>query len=145
VQGSTRGDGEVGEDITFNLKTIRSLPLKIPININGPIPPANLVVRGEAFITIQDFLKLNKKLEEAGEGTYQNPRNTAAGSLRQLDPSLTARRPLSILVYEIVEENPMLGWRGASRYISEWYEKAFLLECKAIRKCREDGASRTSG
>jgi DNA ligase (NAD+) len=102
VQGATRGDGITGEDITANLKTVRALPLKLPVEAKGPIPPPELVVRGEAFITIKEFEKLNKRLEEAGESTYQNPRNTAAGSLRQLDPGLTAMRPLTILVYAIV-------------------------------------------
>jgi DNA ligase (NAD+) len=102
VQGATRGDGVIGEDITSNLKTIRALPLKIPVESKGPKPPAEIVVRGEAFITVKDFEKLNKRLEEAGEASYQNPRNTAAGSLRQLDPALTATRPLTILCYAIV-------------------------------------------
>ena len=102
VQGATRGDGVVGEDITANLKTVRTLPLYIPTDTKGRKPPSEFIVRGEAFITIDDFEKLNKRLEEAGENTYQNPRNTAAGSLRQLDPGLTAKRPLTILVYAIV-------------------------------------------
>lgn len=102
VQGATRGDGEVGEDITSNLRTIRAIPLKIPVDAKGPKPPSYLVVRGEAFIPIKDFETLNKKLEEAGEKTYLNPRNTAAGSLRQLDPQLTATRPITLLVYQIV-------------------------------------------
>jgi DNA ligase (NAD+) len=102
VQGATRGDGVIGEDITANLKTVRALPLKIPVESKGPKPPSEIVVRGEAFINIKDFEKLNKRLEEAGETTYQNPRNTAAGSLRQLDPGLTATRPLTILCYAIV-------------------------------------------
>ncbi len=102
VQGATRGDGIIGEDITANLKTVRALPLKIPVEAKGPTPPPEIVVRGEAFITIKEFEKLNKRLEEAGEATYQNPRNTAAGSLRQLDPGLTATRPLTILVYAII-------------------------------------------
>ncbi len=105
VQGATRGDGIIGEDITANLKTVRALPLKIPVDGKGPTPPPVLVVRGEAFITIKEFEKLNKRLEEAGEITYQNPRNTAAGSLRQLDPGLTATRPLTILTYAIVSGN----------------------------------------
>lgn len=105
VQGATRGDGIIGEDITENLKTIRALPLRIPADSKGPTPPVELVVRGEAFITIKDFKSLNKRLEDTGENTYQNPRNTAAGSLRQLDPGLTAKRPLTILVYAIVSEN----------------------------------------
>ncbi len=114
VQGATRGDGEVGEDITANLRTLKAIPLKIPVDsgqltVGGKTrPTANyqlptyLVVRGEAFIPIREFEKLNKKLEEAGEKTYLNPRNTAAGSLRQLDPALTASRPLSLLVYQII-------------------------------------------
>jgi DNA ligase (NAD+) len=104
VQGATRGDGIVGEDITNNLKTVRTLPLKIPIEAKGPIPPSEFVVRGEAFITLYNFKKLNKALEESGETPYQNPRNTAAGALRQLDPGLTAKRPLTIMVYAVISE-----------------------------------------
>lgn len=124
VQGATRGDGEVGEDITSNLRTIRSIPLKIPVQtINDGQQttssivhrlPSYLVVRGEAYIPIKEFEALNQKLEEAGEKTYLNPRNTAAGSLRQLDPQLTASRPLTLLVYQIVYheggEIPILQW-----------------------------------
>ncbi|MGA7608135.1 MAG: NAD-dependent DNA ligase LigA, partial [Anaerolineales bacterium] len=102
VQGATRGDGEVGEDITGNLRTVKSIPLHIPVDNKGPKPPRYLVVRGEAFIPIKEFEELNQQLEEAGEKTYLNPRNTAAGSLRQLDPALTASRPLTLLVYQIV-------------------------------------------
>ncbi len=105
AQGATRGDGEVGEDITSNLRTIRAIPLKIPVNsdqLSVISVPKYLVVRGEAFIPNKDFEELNRKLEEAGGKTYLNPRNTAAGSLRQLDPQLTASRPLTLLVYQIV-------------------------------------------
>lgn len=102
VQGATRGNGEVGEDITANLKTIRSLPLRIPLNPEGPEAPSYLAVRGEAFMLISEFEALNRRLEEAGAKTYLNPRNTAAGSLRQLDPSLTAAKPLTLMTYEIV-------------------------------------------
>jgi len=102
VQGATRGDGEVGEDITSNLRTVRSIPLRIPVEAKGPKPPKVLVIRGEAFLPIKEFAELNRKLEEAGEKTYLNPRNTAAGSLRQLDPKLTASRPLTLLVYQII-------------------------------------------
>ena len=102
VMGATRGDGEVGEDITANLRTIRALPLRLPVDPDGPRPPAYLVVRGEVFINIKDFEALNLRLEQAGEKTYLNPRNTAAGSLRQLDPGLTAERPLTLLTYAIV-------------------------------------------
>ena len=114
VKGATRGDGEVGEDITSNLRTIRSIPLKIPVEAKGPKPPKQLVVRGEAFLPIKEFDELNSKLEEAGEKTYQNPRNTAAGSLRQLDPVLTASRPLTILVYQIIH------FEGGKVPTSQW-------------------------
>ena len=109
VQGATRGNGEVGEDISSNLRTIRVLPLRIPVDPAGPQPPAVLVVRGEAFMNNADFERLNQRLAEAGEKTYQNPRNTAAGSLRQLDPVLTASRPLTLLTYAIVD------WQGPGR------------------------------
>ena len=102
VQGATRGDGEIGEDITANLRTVKALPLRIPVNSDGPHVPDYFVVRGEAFITLQDFDALNQRLQDAGEKTYLNPRNTAAGSLRQLDPALTASRPLTLYVYQIV-------------------------------------------
>lgn len=102
MQGATRGDGEIGEDITANLRTVRSIPLHIPVDPNGPQPPQTLVVRGECFIHTRDFEALNQRLEEAGERTYLNPRNTAAGSLRQLDPALTAQRPLTLLTYQVV-------------------------------------------
>ncbi len=102
VQGATRGDGEIGEDITANLRTISAIPLRIPVDEDGPQPPKVLVVRGEAFMPVKEFEELNRRLEEAGQRTYLNPRNTAAGSLRQLDPALTASRPLTLLVYQIV-------------------------------------------
>lgn len=103
VQGATRGDGEVGEDITQNLRTIQSIPLQIPVDPQGPNAPARLVVRGEVFIPISEFEALNRRQEEKGEKTYVNPRNTASGALRQLDPSITANRPLEISVYAIVD------------------------------------------
>lgn len=102
VQGATRGDGEVGEDVTANLRTVRALPLRIPIQPGEIKAPSYLVVRGEVFMFMKDFDDLNRRLEEAGEKTYLNPRNTAAGSLRQLDPTLTASRPLTLLTYGIV-------------------------------------------
>lgn len=113
IQGATRGNGEVGEDITSNLRTLRSLPLRLPVDPDGPQAPPYIVVRGEAFIGIADFEELNRRLEAAGEKTYLNPRNTAAGSLRQLDPALTASRPLNLLAYEIVAgqgEFPTTQW-----------------------------------
>ena len=107
VQGATRGDGEVGEDITANLRTILAIPLKIPVEAGDVEVPEVLVVRAEAFIMLKDFERLNQELAEKGEKVYQNPRNTAAGSLRQLDSALVAQRPLTILSYAIVINNPM--------------------------------------
>lgn len=101
-QGATRGDGSIGEEVTSNLRTIRSLPLRIPIEDNGIEIPQTLVVRGEVFMYLDAFQELNRQMEAAGEKTYQTPRNTAAGSLRQLDPNLTATRPLSLLTYDVV-------------------------------------------
>ena len=113
VLGATRGDGEIGEDVTSNLRTIPSLPLRIPVDPEGSHPAPYLVVRGEVFMNKEDFEKLNRSLEEAGEKTYLNPRNTASGSLRQLDPALTAQRPLNLLTYAIVAlegETPKTQW-----------------------------------
>jgi DNA ligase (NAD+) len=111
--GATRGDGETGEDISANLRTVRSLPLRIPVLAGGVAAPQNLVVRGEALIYLDDFAELNRKLEEAGQRTYVNPRNTASGALRQLDALLTASRPIRIMCYDIISadgEVPTLQW-----------------------------------
>ena len=105
VKGATRGNGEIGEDITNNIRTIRSIPLKIPVGNQNLNIPENLVIRGEVFISISDFEKLNEKLNESGEKIYLNPRNTAAGSLRQLDPKITALRPLRLYAYTILNSN----------------------------------------
>ena len=117
VQGATRGDGEVGEDITSNLRTIKTLPLKIPVENNDLHVPEILVVRAEAFMMLADFERLNQELEEKGEKVYQNPRNTAAGSLRQLDSALVAQRPLTILSYAIVSNNPQTTQWGTLQYL----------------------------
>jgi DNA ligase (NAD+) len=95
VRGATRGDGRVGEDVTQNLRTIGSVPLRIP---NAP---ALVEVRGEVYLPIAAFKALNERRAEAGEATFANPRNSAAGSIRQLDPSLAAERPLSTWFYGI--------------------------------------------
>jgi len=105
VQGSTRGDGTTGEDITENLKTIRSIPLRLKKNLS-------MEVRGEAFMPKASFEKLNEERIAKGEVPFANPRNAAAGSLRQLDPKIAAKRNLDIFVYNIAE----LGDTGVSSH-----------------------------
>ena len=95
VRGATRGDGRVGEDVTANLKTIRAIPLKLP----EPVP--HLIVRGEVFMPRTVFARLNEEREQSGEALFANPRNAAAGSLRQLDPRIAAARQLSIIVFNV--------------------------------------------
>jgi DNA ligase (NAD+) len=95
VRGATRGDGRVGEDVTQNLRTIGAIPLRIED------APLRIEVRGEVYLPIADFKALNERRAEAGEPTFANPRNSAAGSIRQLDPNLAAERPLSIWCYAI--------------------------------------------
>ncbi len=104
--GATRGDGQVGEDITANLRTLPTVPLRIPVDPEGPEPPAYLVVRGEVLIYLEDFEALNATLTAAEQSPFANPRNAAAGSLRQLDPKVTAQRPLRLLAYSIVVSDP---------------------------------------
>lgn len=142
VQGLTRGDGTIGEDITENLRTIRAIPLKIK-------KPLTFEVRGEAFMPKASFERLNKEKEEAGEQAFANPRNAAAGSLRQLDSKLAAKRRLSIFLYsvndftnfhatsqsEALDELDELGFKtnqnrkresdieGVLEYIKYWTEK----------------------
>ena len=93
-KASTRGDGTVGEDITANLKTIRTIPLRLQ-------EPVSIEVRGEAYMPKKSFVKLNETRDEAGEEPFANPRNAAAGSLRQLDPKIAASRNLAIFIYGI--------------------------------------------
>ncbi|HEX5544777.1 MAG TPA: NAD-dependent DNA ligase LigA, partial [Nitrospira sp.] len=98
VRGSTRGDGNVGEDITINLRTIRSLPLQLQTGAY----PGHLVVRGEVYMRLSDFHALNRRMTERGDDVFANPRNAAAGSLRQLDSHITASRPLVVICYEVM-------------------------------------------
>jgi DNA ligase (NAD+) len=100
VQGATRGNGFVGEDVTQNLRTIQAIPLRIPVAGDEPAP-RYLEARGEVYMPKGKFDELNRRREEAGERPFANPRNAAAGSVRQLDPSITATRPLSILAYAV--------------------------------------------
>jgi DNA ligase (NAD+) len=100
IQGSTRGDGVRGEDITQNLRTIKTIPLRLIADAVTPLP-RRLEVRGEVYMTKRDFQRLNARREEEGEPTFANPRNASAGALRQLDPRITARRPLAMFCYGV--------------------------------------------
>ncbi len=102
VQGSTRGNGLVGENVTSNLRTIRSIPLRL---LSGR-PPLQMEVRGEVYFPKSLFSKFNEERVVRGEPAYANPRNTAAGSLRQLDPRATATRPLDIFIYSLGDTDP---------------------------------------
>jgi DNA ligase (NAD+) len=97
VQGATRGDGAVGEDVTPNLRTVRSIPLRLDLRK----PPRLLEVRGEVLMMRRDFEAINQRAVEVGERTFVNPRNAATGGLRQLDPRLTAQRKLSFFAYGV--------------------------------------------
>ncbi|MFC5603849.1 NAD-dependent DNA ligase LigA [Sporosarcina koreensis] len=102
VQGSTRGDGTVGEDITANLKTIRTIPLKLA-------EPVTIEVRGEAYMPKKSFMRLNEARDENGEEPFANPRNAAAGSLRQLDPKIAASRNLAVFIYGVGGDGAAFG------------------------------------
>jgi DNA ligase (NAD+) len=106
VRAATRGDGETGEDVTQNVRTVHSIPLRL----KSESPPAVLEVRGEVFMRRDDFERYNARQREAGKPTLVNPRNGAAGSIRQLDSRLAAQRPLSFFAYGLGE---VQGWKAA--------------------------------
>jgi DNA ligase (NAD+) len=112
TRGATRGDGATGEDVTQNLKTISSLPLKMKNAGDKPIP-SFIEIRGEVYIESDPFQKLNRRRIDKGEEPFANPRNAAAGSLRQLDSKITARRPLSIFLYHV-------GYVKGISFTSHW-------------------------
>jgi len=120
TRGSTRGDGEAGEDITENLRTIKSLPLRLMAGAKHPVH-GTVAVRGEALMPLAEFEALNKRRIEAGEDPFPNPRNSAAGSVRQLDPSITASRRLDLFAYEILTA-------GARAIPTQWEMLATLRE-----------------
>jgi DNA ligase (NAD+) len=100
VLGATRGDGLYGENVTPNLRTVRVLPLQVPLDPQGPRAPARLVARGEVYVEKEDFSRFNEAQTAQGVKTYANPRNFASGSLRQLDTTISAGRPLKVWVYQ---------------------------------------------
>jgi len=132
VRGSTRGDGQVGEDVTDNLKTVRPVPLKLR---EGKVKiPELLAVRAEVVMKIKDFEKLNEEMIKKGEPPFANPRNAASGSLRQLDPRITAERKLDIFFYDIlaVEGIKLHSQWEVLNTLPEWGLKV----SSDIKKCR---------
>ena len=101
VRGATRGNGVEGENVTANVRTVKNIPLRIPAQPDGPPAPARIEVRGEVYLPIADFEQFNRRQLEKGEKLFANPRNAAAGSLRQLDSRITAQRPLAMFGYAI--------------------------------------------
>jgi len=121
MRGATRGDGATGEDVTQNLKTISSLPLRMKKNSSLSIPEF-IEIRGEVYMEKKPFEKLNRRREENGEEPFANPRNAAAGSLRQLDPKITARRPLNIFLYGVgsIRGFSFINHLDILRTLTEW-------------------------
>ena len=139
-RGATRGNGEVGEDVTHNLRTIGSIPLRLDIDD----PPPLVEVRGEVYMSLPDFAALNERRAEAGLSTFMNPRNSAAGTIRQLDPKLAAERPLSFWGYAIgVTEGlsldthwEALEWLRAHRFPVHPDVKKLTTEDEVVAQCR---------
>jgi DNA ligase (NAD+) len=119
VQASTRGDGQVGEDITQNVRTIDAIPLTLRSSSDLPVP-SRLVVRGEVFLTKKEFERLNSDQRKKGGKEFANPRNVAAGSLRQLDPKITASRKLDSFEYDIVIGADTEGHEEEHEMLSSW-------------------------
>lgn len=119
LRGATRGDGEMGEEITQNLKTIKSIPLRLVKDKPESDSIPEIEVRGEAYMPKKEFVRLNEEREEAGDTTFANPRNAAAGSLRQLDPKVTASRSLSAFIYGV-------GVVADKQFDSHWDSMQFL-------------------
>ncbi len=146
---ATRGDGLVGEDVTENIRTIATVPLRIPV-VGDARAPDEIVFRGEVFITKSDFARLNQEIEAKGQKPYLNPRNTAAGSLRQLDPAITASRPLRLYLYQIVSSTDPLPVSQSATLdyianlglpVNPLYWHADSIE-EVIRICEEQGLKR---
>jgi DNA ligase (NAD+) len=139
VRGATRGDGVKGDDVTLNLKTIRSVPLKL----RGSLLK-NVEVRGEIYFPIPAFKKFNKEQKTKGEQVFANPRNAAAGSLRQLDPRIVAKRPLDVFLYYIshsdkefqTQEKALDALRDAGFRVNPLIQKVKNID-EAVKYCEE--------
>jgi DNA ligase (NAD+) len=136
VRAATRGDGVTGEDVTANVRTIEAAPVKLA----GSDWPATLEVRGEVFLPVAAFHELNERQAEAGKPPYVNPRNTAAGSLRQKDPAVTATRPLNLIVHGVGAVNGERAERPVSQ--SGWYDqmRAWGLPVSQLYQVKDDFA-----
>jgi DNA ligase (NAD+) len=120
-QAATRGDGEIGEDVTANVRTIGEVPLSLLVS-EGRAVPSRLVVRGEIYMRIDEFNEFNRRREAKGEQLFANPRNAAAGAVRQLDPKITRQRPLHLFLYEVPEcegMEPATHWEALDA-LSHW-------------------------
>ena len=139
-RGATRGNGEIGEDVTHNLRTIPTVPLRI----EGDDVPALIEVRGEVYMSLPDFAALNERRAAAGLSTFMNPRNSAAGTIRQLDPKLTVERPLSLWTYAIgategigfETHSESLEWLRAHRFPVHPDVKVLSSEDDVVAQCR---------
>ena len=131
-RGSTRGDGAVGEDVTENLKMVRTLPLSL--DTKACKAPGTVAIRGEAVMLVKDFDALNRRMVETGEKLFANPRNAAAGSLRQLDAGITASRPLRLFAYDVMHA-AVLRFQTQSEVLEALSDWGFRRE-SAVRRCR---------
>jgi DNA ligase (NAD+) len=146
TRGATRGNGEVGEDVTANLRTVRSLPLRL----RGDAPPAMVEVRGEVYLPRAAFARLNAERVAQGLPVYMNPRNTAAGSLRQLDPRVTATRPLSLFSYGVgaseglgcETHSDVLRWLGESGFPVNPHTRLHTDIAGVVAECQRLGRER---
>ena len=134
TSASTRGDGVTGEDVTANVRTISEVPLRL--RTDALAIPAHLVVRGEVYMQKKEFAELNRRQEEAGEKTFANPRNAAAGSLRQLDPRITAARPLRIFFWELTAAS---SWRPPTQW-----ECLEAMKALGLKTCPESQRLKTA-
>ena len=147
-RGATRGNGEIGEDVTHNIRTIGSIPLRL----DDPDPPAFVEVRGEVYMSLTDFAKLNERRAEAGLSTFMNPRNSAAGTIRQLDPKLAADRPLSFWAYQVGATEGIsfashwdaLEWLRAHRFPVHPDVAKLRTEDEVVERCKAWEARRGS-
>jgi DNA ligase (NAD+) len=131
VQAATRGDGEVGEDVTQNIRTIGQIPLRLLQNV-----PAVLEVRGEVYMRRDDFEQLNEHQRSQGDKSFVNPRNAAAGAVRQLDPAIAAKRPLSFFVYGLGEVSPAMTGITTQFEWLQWLKSCGLPVCEHVAVAR---------